>query len=98
MAQGPVCWSLGQVACSRRAWSSSEVARRTIVRTFSPKATDINRVWYEADADGAVLSRLAAEVARVLRGKHKPIFAPHMDPGEHVVKVNAAKLVQTNDN
>jgi large subunit ribosomal protein L13 len=67
------------------------------VRTFSPKATDIKRVWYEADADGAVLGRLAAEVARVLRGKHKPIFAPHLDTGDHVVVVNAAKLVVTKD-
>jgi large subunit ribosomal protein L13 len=67
------------------------------VRTFSPKATDIKRVWYEADADGAVLGRLAADVARVLRGKHKPIFAPHIDTGDHVVVVNAAKLVVTKD-
>jgi large subunit ribosomal protein L13 len=79
------------------AWISSEVATRTIVRTFSPKATDIKRVWYEVDADGAVLGRLAAEVARVLRGKHKPTFAPHMDTGDHVVVVNAAKLVVTAD-
>jgi large subunit ribosomal protein L13 len=67
------------------------------VRTFSPKATDIKRVWYEADADGAVLGRLAADVARVLRGKHKPIFAPHIDTGDHVIVVNAAKLVVTKD-
>jgi large subunit ribosomal protein L13 len=65
------------------------------VRTFSPKPADIHRVWYEVDADGAVLGRLASEVARVLRGKHKPIFAPHLDTGDHVIVVNAAKLRMT---
>jgi large subunit ribosomal protein L13 len=67
------------------------------VRTFSPKSADIHRVWYEVDADGAILGRLAAEVARVLRGKHKPIFAPHMDTGDHVIIVNAAGIVMTAD-
>jgi large subunit ribosomal protein L13 len=62
------------------------------VRTFSPKPADIERVWYELDADGAVLGRLASEVAKVLRGKHKPIFAPHVDTGDHVIVVNAAKV------
>jgi large subunit ribosomal protein L13 len=52
-------------------------------------------VWYEVDADGAVLGRLAAEVARLLRGKHKPIFAPHLDTGDHVIVVNAARVVMT---
>jgi large subunit ribosomal protein L13 len=65
------------------------------VRTFTPKPADIQRVWYEVDADGAVLGRLAAEVARVLRGKHKPIFAPHVDTGDHVIIVNAAKVIMT---
>ena len=65
------------------------------MRTFTPKPADIQRTWYEVDADGAVLGRLATEVARVLRGKHKPIFAPHVDTGDHVVVVNAAKLVMT---
>ena len=67
------------------------------MRTFSPKSADIQRVWFEVDADGAVLGRLAAETARVLRGKHKPIFAPHMDTGDHVIIVNAAKVVMTAD-
>ena len=65
------------------------------VRTYSPKASEIHRVWYEVDADGAVLGRLAAEVARVLRGKHKAMFAPHIDTGDHVIVVNAAKVVLT---
>ena len=62
------------------------------MRSFSPKPADIERDWYEVDADGAVLGRLASEVARVLRGKHKPIFAPHVDTGDHVIVVNAAKV------
>jgi len=65
------------------------------VRTFTPKPADIQRTWYEVDADGAVLGRLATEVARVLRGKHKPIFAPHVDTGDHVIVVNAGKVVMT---
>ena len=67
----------------------------TTVRTFTPKPADIQRVWYEVDADGAVLGRLATEVARVLRGKHKPIFAPHTDTGDHVIVVNVSKLQMT---
>ena len=67
------------------------------MRTFSPKSADIQRVWFEVDADGAVLGRLAAEVARLLRGKHKPIFTPHMGTGDHVIIINAAKVVMTAD-
>jgi large subunit ribosomal protein L13 len=67
------------------------------VRTFSPTPNDIQRAWHVVDADGMVLGRLATEVARVLRGKHKPIFAPHMDTGDFVVIVNAAKVVLTSD-
>lgn len=62
------------------------------MRTFTPKAADITRAWYEIDADGAILGRLATEVATLLRGKHKPIWAPHLDTGDHVIVVNAAKL------
>jgi large subunit ribosomal protein L13 len=58
-------------------------------RTYSPRPRDIERRWYVVDADGAVLGRLASEVAKILRGKHKPIFAPHMDTGDHVIVVNA---------
>ena len=65
------------------------------MRTFTPKPADIQRDWFEVDADGAVLGRLATEVARVLRGKHKPIFAPHVDTGDHVIVVNAGKVVMT---
>src|SRR6202022_4006559 len=52
------------------------------MNTFSPRPRDIERRWYVVNADGAVLGRLASEVAKVLRGKHKPIFAPHMDTGD----------------
>ena len=67
------------------------------MRTFTPKPDDIERAWFEADADGAVLGRLATDVASVLRGKHKAIFAPNVDTGDHVIVVNAAKVVMTSD-
>ncbi|HEX6420465.1 MAG TPA: 50S ribosomal protein L13 [Acidimicrobiales bacterium] len=63
--------------------------------TYSPKASEIQRAWYVVDAEGMVLGRLATEVARVLRGKHKPTFAPHLDTGDHVIVVNADKVVLT---
>jgi len=65
------------------------------LRTFSPKPADITRAWHIVDADGLVLGRLATEVAAVLRGKHKPTFAPHVDSGDHVIVVNADKVVLT---
>ena len=66
-----------------------------IVRTYTPKASEIVRNWHVVDADGMVLGRLASEVASVLRGKHKPTFATHIDTGDHVIIVNAAKVVLT---
>ncbi|HUO49241.1 MAG TPA: 50S ribosomal protein L13 [Acidimicrobiales bacterium] len=65
------------------------------MRTFSPKPEDITKEWLVVDADGLVLGRLATEVAARLRGKHKPIFAPHIDTGDHVIVINAAKIVLT---
>src|SRR3954465_15217646 len=62
------------------------------VRTFSPKSTDIQRAWHVIDADGLVLGRLSTEVARLLRGKHKPTFAPHMDTGDFVIAANPSKI------
>ncbi len=67
------------------------------MRTFSPKPSDIRRAWHVVDADGLVLGRLASEVARLLRGKHKPTFAPHVDTGDHVIVVNASRVVMTAD-
>ena len=60
--------------------------------TYSPRPADIERRWYVVDATDVVLGRLATRVATVLRGKHKPMFAPHMDTGDHVIIVNAAKV------
>jgi len=65
------------------------------VRTYSPKPSEIQRVWYVVDAEDMVLGRVSTEVARILRGKHRPIFAPHLDTGDHVIVVNAAKVVLT---
>ena len=67
------------------------------MRTYSPKASEITRSWHVVDAEGLVLGRMATEVARLLRGKHKPTFAPHLDSGDHVIVVNAAKVVLTSD-
>ena len=63
------------------------------MRTYVPKKGDIEPRWFIIDAEGLVLGRLATEVARILRGKHKATFAPHMDMGDHVVIVNAEKVV-----
>ena len=65
------------------------------MRTYSPKASEITHDWFVVDAEGLVLGRLATEVARLLRGKHKPTFAPHMDTGDHVIIINADKVVLT---
>jgi len=65
------------------------------VRTFSPKPADVERQWYVIDAKDVVLGRLASQVATLLRGKHKPIFAPHIDTGDFVVVINADKVVLT---
>jgi large subunit ribosomal protein L13 len=60
--------------------------------TVMPKPSTVTRKWYLVDAEGQVLGRLAARVATLLRGKHKPIYAPHVDVGDHVVVINAAKI------
>ncbi len=65
------------------------------MKTYSPKPEHIVRRWYVIDASGLVLGRLASEVAAILRGKHKPIFAPHMDTGDNVIVVNAAQIEMT---
>ena len=65
------------------------------VRTFSPKAGDIQRQWHVIDATDVVLGRLASQAAILLRGKHKPIFAPHVDTGDFVIVINAGKVALT---
>ncbi len=67
------------------------------MRTYTPKASEITRQWHVVDAKGLVLGRMCTEVARLLRGKHKPTFAPHIDTGDHVIVVNASKVVLTAD-
>ena len=62
------------------------------MRTYSAKAGEVRQDWYVVDAAGKVLGRLAAEIARRLRGKHKPEFTPHMDTGDYIVVLNADKL------
>jgi large subunit ribosomal protein L13 len=63
--------------------------------TYTPKASTIQREWHVVDADGLVLGRLCTEVARVLRGQHKPIYTPNVDTGDHVIIINADKVVMT---
>jgi len=65
------------------------------VRTFTPKPGDIERRWHVIDASDVVLGRLATQSAVLLRGKHKPIFAPHVDTGDFVVIINAGKVALT---
>jgi large subunit ribosomal protein L13 len=65
------------------------------MRTYVPKASEIRRDWWLVDAEGMILGRLATEVATRLRGKHKPMFSPFLDTGDHVVVVNAEKIVLT---
>lgn len=62
------------------------------MKTYSPKASEIQRDWFIVDAEGQTLGRIASEIARVLRGKHKPTFATHMDMGDCVIVVNAGKI------
>ena len=66
-----------------------------MTRTFSPKPSDVQRNWLVIDATDVVLGRLASHTAALLRGKHKPTFAPHMDMGDHVIIVNAEKVALT---
>jgi len=65
------------------------------VPTYSPKPGEIDRAWHVIDAEDVVLGRLATQVATLLRGKHKPTFAPHVDTGDFVIIVNAGKVVLT---
>lgn len=62
------------------------------MKTYTPKAEDIERRWWVVDAQGKPLGRLATEIARLLRGKHKAMYTPHLDTGDHVVVVNAEKV------
>ena len=65
---------------------------RGAMKTYSPKASEVQREWYVVDASGKTLGRLAVEVAKVLKGKHKPMYSPHFDTGDFVIVTNAAKI------
>ena len=65
------------------------------MKTFVPSAQAVERKWYVVDAEGKTLGRMASEIARVLRGKHKPIFTPYLDTGDYVIVVNADKIKVT---
>jgi large subunit ribosomal protein L13 len=86
---------MGRLSGTRASVGPLQPLEGITVRTYTPKASEITRSWYVVDADGMVLGRLASEVARVLRGKHKPTFATHIDTGDHVIIVNADKVVLT---
>ncbi len=65
------------------------------MKTYSAKAKDIEKKWFLVDAEGVVLGRLAAEIAKILRGKHKATYTPHMDCGDNVIVINAEKIAVT---
>jgi large subunit ribosomal protein L13 len=67
------------------------------MKTYTPKATDIERRWWLVDAEDKVLGRLATQIALILRGKHKPMYSPHLDTGDYVVVINAEKVRLTGD-
>jgi large subunit ribosomal protein L13 len=75
----------------------TDKVRQTHVRTYSPKPGDVQREWHVIDATDIVLGKLAVQAANLLRGKHKPTFAPHMDMGDFVIVVNADKVALTGD-
>ncbi|MEA4970955.1 MAG: 50S ribosomal protein L13 [Candidatus Pelethousia sp.] len=65
------------------------------MKTYMAKGETVERKWFVVDADGMVLGRLASQVAAILRGKHKPIYTPHVDTGDHVIIINAGKVTMT---
>ncbi len=65
------------------------------MKTFSAKLAEVKRDWYVVDAEGKTLGRLATEIARRLRGKHKPIYTPHIDTGDYIIVINAEKIAVT---
>ena len=80
-----LCSSAPQVGRRRK-------AERELMGSFVPTAGTIDRQWHVIDADGQVLGRVATEAARLFQGKHKPVYTPYIDTGDHVVVVNAARV------
>jgi large subunit ribosomal protein L13 len=62
------------------------------MKTYSAKPSEVEKKWHVVDAEGVVLGRMAAEIAKIIRGKHKPMFTPHIDCGDHVIVINAEKV------
>jgi large subunit ribosomal protein L13 len=73
----------------------TEMERTMAAKTYMAKASDVDRKWFVVDAEGRILGRLAARIAQVLQGKHKPSYTPHVDTGDFVVVVNAEKVAVT---
>jgi large subunit ribosomal protein L13 len=68
---------------------------KSVQKTYVMKASDVNKKWFVIDAEGKILGRMASEIAKLLRGKHKPNFTPYMDMGDNVIVINAEKVVLT---
>ncbi len=83
------------VSCAKRAVKDKYSVR--IMKTVATKQSDITRQWFVVDASDMVLGRLATEVARILKGKHKTSYVPYLDCGDHVIVVNASKVVLTSN-
>ena len=66
-----------------------------MIKTYSAKAADLQPNWYVIDAEGQVLGRVATQIAQILRGKHKPMFTPHLNCGDFVIVINADKIAVT---
>jgi len=98
MVSRPVTGSSGSLHEGSAPQKHSIVNREEkTLRTHSTKPSEITRAWYLIDAEGMVLGRLATEAAVLLRGKHRPYYAPHLDTGDHVVIINADKIVMTSN-
>ena len=88
-----ISFPAGMLANLVRKLESTE--SKALVRTYTPKPGDIERSWHVIDATDVVLGRLASQAAQLLRGKHKPTFAPHVDTGDFVIIINADKVALT---
>ena len=75
--------------------SDLQLEQSELMSTYSARPADVEQKWFVVDAEGVVLGRLASEVAKIIRGKHKPIFTPHIDTGDNVIVINASKVVLT---
>jgi large subunit ribosomal protein L13 len=90
---GGCCAGAGQIRCRHRHLPENAInPEPLIMKTYSAKPADIRRDWYLVDATGQTLGRLSTEIARRLRGKHKPMYTPHADTGDYIVVVNAEKV------